>query len=85
MLGAPGVDVDAGELGLRGKAGGAYCGVGDGAAVDLFRIANLILINRAQRSTGQSLAFGNLQQSIRDQLTASSARVRAVMERLLLE
>src|ERR1700693_6063110 len=38
MLGAPGVDVDAGELGLRGKAGGAYCGVGDGATVDLFRI-----------------------------------------------
>jgi hypothetical protein len=47
---------------------------GNNQAVDLFRIANLILINRAQRSTGQSLAFGNLQQSIRDQLAATGAR-----------
>src|SRR5450759_2634922 len=38
MLGAPGLDVDVGERRLCGKAGGAYRGVGNGAAVDLFRI-----------------------------------------------
>jgi hypothetical protein len=56
---------------LDANAGLAY---GNNQAVHLFRIANLILINRAQRSTGQRLVFGNLQQSIRDQLAATSAR-----------
>jgi tetratricopeptide (TPR) repeat protein len=46
---------------------------GTNKAIDLFRIANLILINRAQQSTGHSLAFGDLQRGIRDQLAAGSA------------
>jgi len=47
---------------------------GTNQAVELFRIANLILVNKAQASTGQSLDLGSLQQSVRDQLATSPAR-----------
>lgn len=48
-------------------------GYGTNRAVDLFRIASLILINKAQDSSERRLEFGRLQQSIRDQLGAGAA------------
>jgi tetratricopeptide (TPR) repeat protein len=47
---------------------------GTNQAVDLFRIANLILINKAQDSTRRGLDFGSLQASIRDQLARGPAK-----------
>jgi hypothetical protein len=47
---------------------------GNNQAVDLFRIANLILINRAQESTRQGLSLDTLRQRSREALEASAAR-----------
>lgn len=47
---------------------------GNNKALDLFRIANLILVNRALENTGQRLTLDSLQQSIREALAASVAR-----------
>jgi tetratricopeptide (TPR) repeat protein len=47
---------------------------GNNDAVDLFRVANLILVNRAQDSTRHSLSLDALQQRGRDLLQASAAR-----------
>src|SRR5579884_1787616 len=47
---------------------------GNNRALDLFRIANLILVNRAQDSASGRLSLASLQQASRDELGASAAR-----------
>jgi tetratricopeptide (TPR) repeat protein len=47
---------------------------GNNQAVDLFRVANLILINRAQESTRHSLSLDHLRLASREALEASAAR-----------